>query len=474
VNSAQTVGTVNRFSLLSNLEVDSIILHGPYEQRKPSPLQTALDTKDHHNIGIKIPTIVNGRLNYKENRKQMLAKKKKIVCVAGSNLNTKEHKVKVLDDSHPKDTAARIDQFLTSKFEVSSWIKPGATMDELVGTMENDFKDLEKSDVIVINGGANDVNSRRSQTINAVGNMACFVQQYNNTNIIIVNIPHRYDLDRTSVINSEIQVFNRQILKVAKAYSHVTTVDTDLDRKFYTRHSLHLNKRGKEWLAKGLAIQINRLVDDYTKNAEIFNQHIMSIAKVNVVNTNYKTSSANNRCTPTPVYYLLQSFNRMLSNFKLMPLSTKDIRNIIKSINTKNSHGSEEVSTKLLQLSSPFILSPLTHICNNSLALGIFPDRLIYSEIKPLFKKGDKLNISNYRPISLLSSFSKVLEKAAYIQLYEHCRKHNILVDDQFGFRNKLTTTDAIFKLINEVQIALNEKIIVGGIFCDLEKALAV
>jgi len=51
------------------------------------------------------------------------------------------------------------------------------------------------------------------------------------------------------------------------------------------------------------------------------------------------------------------------------------------------------------------------------------------------------------------------------MQLYEHCSTHNILVDEQFGFRNKLATTDAIFKLINEVQIALNEKIIVGGIF---------
>jgi len=52
VNSAQTIRTENRFSLLSNLEVDSMILHRPYEQRKPSPLQTALDTKDHYNIGI--------------------------------------------------------------------------------------------------------------------------------------------------------------------------------------------------------------------------------------------------------------------------------------------------------------------------------------------------------------------------------------------------------------------------------------
>jgi hypothetical protein len=125
----------------------------------------------------------------------------------------------------------------------------------------------------------------------------------------------------------------------------------------------------------------------------------------------------------------------------------------------------------LLKLSSPFILSPLTHLRNKSLSLGIFPDHLKYSEIKSLFKKGDKHNISNYRTISILTSFSKVLEKAVHIQLFEYCRKHNILVDKQFGFRNKVATANAIYKLINETQIALNDKIMVGGIFCDLEMA---
>jgi len=108
----------------------------------------------------------------------------------------------------------------------------------------------------------------------------------------------------------------------------------------------------------------DELLDDYTKIAEIFNQHFTSTAKVNLVNTNYKISSANYRYTPTPIYYLLQSFNRMFCNFKLLPSSTKDMRNIIKSLNTKNSHGYDEVSTKLLKLSSPFILSPLTHVIN--------------------------------------------------------------------------------------------------------------
>jgi len=197
ISRDQTIKTANRFSLLPNLEVDDMVLHGPYEQNELTPVQTTSGTKKHHNTGIKIPTVINGRLNYKENRNSTLATKKKSTRISGPYPNTKENKVRVLGDSHLKETAARIDQFLTSKFEVSSSIKPGAKMKELVGTMENDFTCSEKSDVILINGGANDVNSMRSQTISAVGNMAHFVQKYNNTNIVIVNIPHRYDLDRT-------------------------------------------------------------------------------------------------------------------------------------------------------------------------------------------------------------------------------------------------------------------------------------
>ena len=210
------------------------------------------------------------------------------------------------------------------------------------------------------------------------------------------------------------------------------------------------------------------LINDYTKIAETFNVHFTSIAETIAAKNNPNTRSTNNRYITSPTHYLLQLSNCTLPNFKFMPLSTKNIRNIIKSLNTRNSHGYDEISTKLftklLKLSSPYILSPLTHICNKSLSLGIFPNHLKYSVIKPLFKKGDKHNISNYRPISILTSFSKVLEKAVHFQLYSHCSKHNILVGEQFGFRNKLSTTDAIYQLINKTQIALNDKIMVGGI----------
>jgi hypothetical protein len=101
---------------------------------------------------------------------------------------------------------------------------------------------------------------------------------------------------------------------------------------------------------------------------------------------------------------------------KFNSLSTKEVEKIIKSLKSKNSSWYDGVSTKVLNLSSPFSSSPLTYICNKSLSQGIFPERLKYSETRPLFKKGDKSNISNCRPISLLSSFSKVLEKAMNIQ----------------------------------------------------------
>jgi len=91
---------------------------------------------------------------------------------------------------------------------------------------------------------------------------------------------------------------------------------------------------------------------------------------------------------------------------------------------------------------------------------------LKYAVVKRLLKNGYKSNISNYRPISTLSSLSKVVEKVMYNQLQEHLNKYSILAEEQFGFRTDSTTNKAIYKLINETLKALNSKFIVGGIDC--------
>jgi hypothetical protein len=94
-----------------------------------------------------------------------------------------------------------------------------------------------------------------------------------------------------------------------------------------------------------------------------------------------------------------------------------------------------------------------------------------YAVVTPLFKKGVKHEISNYRPISILSSFSKVLEKVMYNQLQKHLNEYCILAEQQFGFRSDSSTDKAIYMLINEALNAVNDKFMVGGIFFYLEKA---
>jgi hypothetical protein len=108
----------------------------------------------------------------------------------------------------------------------------------------------------------------------------------------------------------------------------------------------------------------------------------------------------------------MQSFKNPFPNINLKTTSTREIENIIKSLKPKNSSGYDGISTKLMKMFSPFFSSPLAHIRNKSLSSGIFPDRLKYAVVKSLFKKGDKTKISNYRPISILSFFSKNARKS--------------------------------------------------------------
>jgi Notch-like protein len=83
-----------------------------------------------------------------------------------------------------------------------------------------------------------------------------------------------------------------------------------------------------------------------------------------------------------------------------------------------------------------YIISLLTYICNRSLAQGIFPDRLKFAVVKPIYKNGDRYESTNYRPISLLSSFSKVFERLIFKRLYEHININNI--SDYFNAMNSV------------------------------------
>ena len=138
-----------------------------------------------------------------------------------------------------------------------------------------------------------------------------------------------------------------------------------------------------------------------------------------------------------PLLNLRVNFNKPNEMIKLKHTTTHEIDKIIHSLKSKDSHGYDGVSTRILKLSAPYIVSPLTFIANRILSSGIFPVRLKYSEVKPLFKSGNSLDIANYRPISLLVSFSKIIEKLIHQRLYQYFYKKKILVNEQHGFRTQ-------------------------------------
>ena len=113
----------------------------------------------------------------------------------------------------------------------------------------------------------------------------------------------------------------------------------------------------------------------------------------------------------------------------------------------------------------------LKHIFNISLAKGVFPDKLKIARLTPIFKKGQSTLVTNYKPISVLPGFSKLLERIMYNRLYKFLVENNILYQKQFGFQNAHSTEHAILQLVNQIAEAFSQRRYTLGIFLDLSKA---
>ena len=153
------------------------------------------------------------------------------------------------------------------------------------------------------------------------------------------------------------------------------------------------------------------------------------------------------------------------------PTNTVEILNIVKSLKSSYSTGHDEISTHLLKQIIHSILTPLVHIFNLSLTGGIVPTLLKTAKVIPIFKKEDPACITNYRPISLLSSFSKILERIVYNRIYDFFTNNNLFNPDQYGFRKLHSTDLALAQFYDRVSTALANHEHVIGVFMDLSKA---
>ena len=133
----------------------------------------------------------------------------------------------------------------------------------------------------------------------------------------------------------------------------------------------------------------------------------------------------------------------LINSFYIKPTTCHEIESIIMSFKSKGAP-IYEIPTKIYKFISKEISSSLSYLINFSIRIGEFPKILKTARIIPIFKHGEKSNIKDYRPISTLPFVSKIFEKVMLKRLCNFFSKHNVLNSNQYGFREKLNTSDAL------------------------------
>lgn len=200
----------------------------------------------------------------------------------------------------------------------------------------------------------------------------------------------------------------------------------------------------------------NSIVDEPQQIANILNDFFASISnsKNKVINSDTKTKD-----------------NKIKNSFFLRPMAPQEIYTIIKSLKNKNSCGIDEIPPKLIKICVKELTFPFTKLINQSFIEGVFPEALKISVVKPIYKKGEKTDPNNYRPIALLPTSAKIFETAMSKQIYPFYEKYKILHENQNGFRKNMSTTLAVYKFTQYILDAINRKKYAVGLLLDMSKA---
>ena len=160
-----------------------------------------------------------------------------------------------------------------------------------------------------------------------------------------------------------------------------------------------------------------------------------------------------------------------MSQFFLSPVTTLEVEDEITNLNVSKSVGPFSIPTKLLKILKFLLSGPLAYLFNCSFITGIIPDQFKLARVIPIYKKGSRSTVSNYRPISLLSVFNKILKKLMYKRVVTFLEKNQVIFQGQFGFHANHSTTNAILLIADKIQKAIENKMYSCGIFLDLCKA---
>ena len=154
-------------------------------------------------------------------------------------------------------------------------------------------------------------------------------------------------------------------------------------------------------------------------------------------------------------------------------IENEEIVILLRNINPNKATGPDGIPGQMLLLCDDSIGLPLQIIYNNILSTSIYPDVWRIANVTPIFKKGDKQLIENYRPISLLPICGKILEKIIFNRLYSYLHTNNLITNNQSSFRPGDSTTNQLLYLIDEIHQAFDctESFEVRSVFRGISKA---
>lgn len=248
---------------------------------------------------------------------------------------------------------------------------------------------------------------------------------------------------------------------------------SDAKRGFHDREiSSALNRTKKMWeiinrykgdqkigLGRDVVLEDDKSALSPQESAEKFNTFFCSLGS----NLAAKFGSVTN--------YASLKIDSLPGSFFFVPVSALDVALAINDLKSSNSSGFDEITSRLVKDVKDFILTPLAYLINMSFDSGVFPEKLKLAVVRPLFKKGNPGNVSDYRPVSLLPTFSKVYEYLINKRLCNYFINKNILHKAQHGFVKGRGLDTALFSFVNEVVKIIDHSSAAVGLFVDLSKA---
>ena len=159
------------------------------------------------------------------------------------------------------------------------------------------------------------------------------------------------------------------------------------------------------------------------------------------------------------------------SEFTFRAITTVNLIQTIRKISLNKAPGLDKIPIKLIKLAGDAIYDSLLHIFNLVLDTGVFPDDLKLAKITTIYKEGDKAECGNYRPISVVPTVAKILEKIIYDQLSSYVNDNDIICKQQSGFRPNHSTETALLNCTDQWLHNMGKGLANGVLFLDLKKA---